>query len=127
MAPDLERQSLTSCVSSSFVEITNEVWAATNLSEFRMSLPPPSTGILSAQPGLDTCTEDAEAFYADSAAHGYLHLDALFVFRAVGFTAQTFDRRARVHGHSLKVGAGKLSCYCAARRGCKGVAQPNYH
>ena len=41
-----------------------------------MSLPLASNGILSAQLGADSCTDDVEAIYVDDAMRVFLHSDA---------------------------------------------------
>ena len=64
-------QLLTSWLFSCFAKITKEVRAIINLSEYSMTLPLSSAGILSAQHSHDTCTEDAAAVYADDSVHGF--------------------------------------------------------
>ena len=59
--------------------------------------------------------EALEAFYADDATHGFLHCDAVFVARAVGFTAGVFDDVARRHGLLLNLGPGKTEAVVSLR------------
>ena len=77
--------------------ITKEARSILNRSEFRMSLPLSVSGLLPAQLGADTSTEDVDSVYADDAMHGFLRSNASLVVSAVGFTAQVFVARARVH------------------------------
>ena len=90
-----------------FAQITKEVRSVISHSPFRTTLALASHGILSAQLGADSHTEDGEAIYADDDMHGFLHPDPFFIVSAISFTAKTFVACARAHALELNFGPGK--------------------
>ena len=64
-------------------EVIKEVRTILCQSPFCMSLPLASNGILSAQLGTDTCTDEAEAVYANDAMRGFMRSDPFFIVSAI--------------------------------------------
>ena len=68
---------------------------------------------LSAQLGVDTSTEEAEAVY--DALHAFVHQGPFFIVDAIGFTAHALVSCARMHGLDLNFWPGRTEAILSLR------------
>ena len=98
-----------------FGRVTKQVRTLINESPYWIEFPYSSTSILSAQDGLDTTTDDAEAVYADDVMYAFAHNEPSFIAEAVRLTAAALVHVAALHGLTLNFGPGKTEALLALR------------